>query len=220
MREQKNGREKEEFEAVLAAALREMVEVEPRAGFAVRLRAAAFEAERSAAKKLGRLWRGWAAGAVAAGMVAGVMVMERSAGRTSEEVSLPHEATAISESTYRAQALSEQPMRAQTAISGQVTLRRQLAAAGGGSRCSRSALSRTVALAEPKLETFPAVTQRGDVTHWMSEPDGEQMRTLREASATAVQTMAELQTAQAVPLEIATIVITPLSGIGKHEEGR
>jgi hypothetical protein len=64
---------------------------------------------------------------------------------------------------------------------------------------------------EPRLETFPAVSQKGDVTGWFGTSDGEKLAAIaRGASPETVAAYQQLRSAQKEPIDIAAIEIKPL----------
>ncbi|HEV2711188.1 MAG TPA: hypothetical protein VGU67_13320 [Edaphobacter sp.] len=64
---------------------------------------------------------------------------------------------------------------------------------------------------EPRLETFPAVSQKGDVTGWFGTSDGEKLAAIaRRASPETVAAYQQLRSAQKEPIDIAAIEIKPL----------
>ena len=210
MEQDLNQKHEDEFEVMLAGELREMAEVEPREGFAARLQAAVFEADGSASEGRGWLWRGWALGAVAAGVMMAVMMAGRQPG---SEVPAQSKVMQIAGSSRR-----ESGMREQKAASGREVGSRPMARLTDGWQHPRDAKRRAVvALAEPKLDVFPAVTQREDMAFWTGGRDLQQGQALHEVPVTAFRALAELQEMQAGKLEIARISIPALSDETKEE---
>lgn len=63
----------------------------------------------------------------------------------------------------------------------------------------------------PKLETFPAVTQKGEAASWLGEGgDSKLVAAAKEMSPLAVKAYQELREAQDQPLNIVAIEIKPL----------
>ena len=62
----------------------------------------------------------------------------------------------------------------------------------------------------PKLETFPAVTQKGEAADWLGGDDAKLATVAREMSPQALKALQELQESQSQQLTIAAIEIKPL----------
>lgn len=64
---------------------------------------------------------------------------------------------------------------------------------------------------EPKLETFPAVSQKGDLTGWLrSSGDGKLSIIAREITPAVAVAYQQLHAVQSEPIDIAAIEIKPL----------
>ncbi len=64
---------------------------------------------------------------------------------------------------------------------------------------------------EPKLESFPAVSQKGDIAGWLGGDDGGKLAAIaRQASPETVAAYQQLRAVQNEPIDIAAIEIKPL----------
>ena len=64
---------------------------------------------------------------------------------------------------------------------------------------------------EPKLESFPAVSQKGNIAGWLGRGDGGKLAAIaREASPEMVVAYQQLRSVQDKPIDIAAIEIEPL----------
>lgn len=70
---------------------------------------------------------------------------------------------------------------------------------------------RTVSEDEPKLETFPAVSQKGNPAGWLGGGDNGKLDAIAsEVTPAVAKAYRQLQEAQSEPIDIAAIEITPL----------
>ncbi|HZY73458.1 MAG TPA: hypothetical protein VFE22_10165 [Edaphobacter sp.] len=70
---------------------------------------------------------------------------------------------------------------------------------------------RTVSEDEPKLETFPAVSQKGNASGWLGGDDNGKLAAIAsEVTPAVAKAYRQLQEAQREPIDIAAIEITPL----------
>lgn len=76
---------------------------------------------------------------------------------------------------------------------------------------NRRAVAVPVRESMPKLETFPAVTQKGEATSWLGgSGDSKLVAIAKDVSPQALKAYQELQASQNGPINIAAIEIKPL----------
>jgi len=201
-----------DFDELLDEVLREDAAAEPRAGLEARVMARArSEAGHGSTFGLPNRWRAWMLGPVAACLAIVAAVWYVSGGGLSQpdRVASHMPAPVLSVETPGIE-------RSHPVAEGDAGL-----SVGGSGRALRDAhLSDEKTVAKmghpdsedgPKLDTFPAVSQKGDLAGWLRSGDDGKLATIaRQVTPEVAKAYQQLQAVQSEPIDIAAIEIKPL----------
>lgn len=206
-----------DFDELLDGVLREDASAQPRAGLEARVMARVqLDGGHGAVLGLRHRWRRWllVPGTACLGIVVAVWYVssgnlpqpDRVASRVSAPVLSVHLPAIVGslDVAERRQSLAE----SDSALSREGRTSRHM-------RLVRDKAAPKVrhALSEdsPKLESFPAVSQKGDIANWMGGDDGGKLAAVaREASPEILAAYQQLRSTQGEPIDIAAIEIKPL----------
>ena len=198
------------FDELLDGVLREDAAAEPRAGLEgrVMVRVRADRAlPRGCFSQDWNRWRRWLPVPAAACLVAAVSVWYVSDGR------VPHPDAAALRGSSPVLAIpaveAPKPMAADAQSNAPQVRERPLFAEAVARQPKR--VRTASAESEPKLETFPAVSQQGNPAGWLGrDENGKFAAIANEVTPAAAKAYRQLQEAQSEPIGIAAIEITPL----------
>ena len=200
-----------DFDELLDEVLREEGEAMPRPGLETRVMARLHSDERSARSWLKSRWLAAGAMAAAACVVAAVVwVAPQDVSTTKVKHPVVTESGESSRASRDAH-LTLPPSNGQGShLSDDKAVARM-----GHLVVAEPKATRSLVVAQqkrqPKLETFPAVTQKGEAAGWLEEGgDSKLVAAAKEMSPQALKALQELQESQSRPLTIAAIEIKPL----------
>lgn len=216
-----------DFDELLDEVLREDFAPEPSAGFEARVMARV-RADAGHGSALSKRWRTWILGPAAAclGIVAvvwyvaggGMPQPDRTASRASAPgISVEKSEIESSHSVAGANAGLDMGGSGRAKRDAHLSDDKTIAKMGHpvleNARYVDRKVKRVEAASEdePKLETFPAVSQKGDLAGWLGGGDDGKLATIaREVTPAAAAAYQQLNAAQSEPIDIAAIEIKPL----------
>jgi hypothetical protein len=201
-----------DFDELLDEVLREDAAAEPRAGLEARVMARVrAEAEHGSALRLGNWWRAWMLGPVAAclGIVAMVWYVSGGGVSQSDRAGAHISPPVLSVETPGIES-------SHSVARGDIGL--NVGESGRAMRDAHLSDEKTITKMGhpdledgPKLDTFPAVSQKGDVAGWLgSGDDGKLAAIARQVTPEVAKAYQQLQAVQSEPIDIAAIEIKPL----------
>ena len=218
-----------DFDELLDEVLREDAAAEPRAGLEARVMARVrSEAGHGSTFGLPNRWRAWMLGPVAACLAIVAAVWYVSGGGLSQpdRVASHMPAPVLSvetPGTESSHSVARGDIGLNVGESGRAMrdahLRRDEAAPKMGHPVLENApyvdrkVKRVEAVSEdgPKLDTFPAVSQKGDLAGWLRSGDDGKLATIaRQVTPEVAKAYQQLQAVQSEPIDIAAIEIKPL----------
>lgn len=194
------------FDELLDEVLREDGQAMPRPGLETRVMARLRADERPAAGWLKARWLTAGAMAAAACVVAAVLWV---APRNGSAPQVQRPVVVTKPEANRPHLSTPQAKLAGTHSSDDKTVARRGHPIGTLSKMRRSPVVAQQSRL-PKLETFPAVTQKGEAAGWLGGSDAKLATVVREMSPQTLKALQELQESQSRPLTIAAIEIKPL----------
>jgi hypothetical protein len=186
-----------DFDALMDEVLREDAQVEPRPGMERRVMSRV-EGEGRLSRPQNRWW-GWllVPAAACVGIAAAVWYVSDGGVSQHDRIALRVSPPALTVPVLETPKIVSARPDVRVSPAGQVDR--------GGKRV------RAASEKEPKLETFPAVSQKGDISGWLGSSDGGKLAAIaREASPETVAAYQQLRSAQNEPIDIAAIEIKPL----------
>jgi len=217
-----------DFDELLDSVLREDAPAEPRAGLEARVMARVrTEAGHGSAWGLPNWWRAWMLGPVAAclGVVGVVWYVSGGFLSQPDRVASHMPAPVLSVETPGMES-SHPVARGDAGLSvgrsgralrdAHLSDKKAVAKMGHPVLDSARYLRRKTSVKsasedEPKLETFPAVSQKGDIAGWLgSGDDGKLSALARDVTPVVAAAYQQLHEAQSEPINIAVIEIKPL----------